>query len=688
MPPHSFCEWAVGQNVSFRRKAASRASRPRRVVSVDVETDDESGTDTLKVTYPRTGNAKEKHRPPRQTSPGQEAEAEAETGTNQEANGGEVTVDENPSPDCPCDSCVLELQKIEEEGKHSQAHCQGDQVNDPATVHAKHKATKAKIAKAKAVQSGAKNSNRKSRGVENRQEPDSEAGTTDGTTDSTGGETETESEVDAESDSASDEEAPKKGKKGKNKKNKQVQKNREGSPGRQGKKGKKRKDSNKKKHSESSRKNEDKKSGKRTKGKATEKDNRPISFYTDTASSKEARTETQKAPESPRPLPEFGQGRGILPSRSRVLQVEHAVETPEDPRPNAFFDHRNSTMRVFHGPTYGNPQAMVYPPGSYYHPAPHPIGIPYSPGFGYPYVPPHTPSGAPPSPHPPNSGQWFQGHGTTTVGQPPDMPPVPDFAADFDQGRYMDMLRAEGWKPPGPSGTNQDDSGGQSNIAPAGNPAAAPKPDQGSDESARRSTTNINNLGDLRRDDALRMAQFLQDHMLNQREQGQPKTDGSQNAAKSALPENNVTPDPRINGSNSNAGPSDSTAANGGGTSPPPASPPNNNNNKTTANEDDWAGEADMGWSGVSQGPQGPEGGSNSPEGAGASARPPPGSWPAGGNGNSAKGPPSFEGPNNVGWRDQSVAQSSGGAYDDDENEKKNGNGNRGDNASGNSQRQ
>ncbi|SPO02784.1 uncharacterized protein DNG_05459 [Cephalotrichum gorgonifer] len=76
----------------------------------------------------------------------------------------------------------------------------------------------------------------------------------------------------------------------------------------------------------------------------------------------------------------------IRPIRAEVMQVEHAVEGPEDPRPNAFIDERNNIVRVYHGPAYGNPLGKLYPrrdPSLRPLPVgvPHPLENPYYHGF-------------------------------------------------------------------------------------------------------------------------------------------------------------------------------------------------------------------------------------------------------------------------------------------------------------------
>lgn len=66
---------------------------------------------------------------------------------------------------------------------------------------------------------------------------------------------------------------------------------------------------------------------------------------------------------------------------AKVLRVEHALEGPYDPRPNAFYDNQKGIARVYHGHIWGNDNGTLY--GDYPQKAgkPHlPAGVPRSYG--------------------------------------------------------------------------------------------------------------------------------------------------------------------------------------------------------------------------------------------------------------------------------------------------------------------
>lgn len=107
----------------------------------------------------------------------------------------------------------------------------------------------------------------------------------------------------------------------------------------------------------------------------------------------------------------------IMPIKSNVVQCEHTIEGPNDPRPNAFIDSGKGIVRIYHGPVWGNHTGELYgaanpsklsplPPSA----RPH-LGYPpgwagpqhydnFPPYHPYPNYPPFPPSGPSPRPRP------------------------------------------------------------------------------------------------------------------------------------------------------------------------------------------------------------------------------------------------------------------------------------------------
>lgn len=50
----------------------------------------------------------------------------------------------------------------------------------------------------------------------------------------------------------------------------------------------------------------------------------------------------------------------IMPIKSNVVQCEHTIEGPNDPRPNAFIDSGKGIVRIYHGPVWGNHTGELY----------------------------------------------------------------------------------------------------------------------------------------------------------------------------------------------------------------------------------------------------------------------------------------------------------------------------------------
>lgn len=160
-----------------------------------------------------------------------------------------------------------------------------------------------------------------------------------------------------------------------------------------------------------------------------------------------------KLPEYPREMkPNL-----IMRPEARVVQIEHAFETPYDPRPNAFYDNGKGITRVYHGPKYANPTGKLYAeydsgkartPCT---PAALPVGAMQNP------YPPWFPSG-PPGPMPsfgPNPAMYAQmadnedamrkaaGQGFGLSGLPP--PPVPPYFKEMQE----EMAQQADWQKKG-----------------------------------------------------------------------------------------------------------------------------------------------------------------------------------------------------------------------------------------------
>ncbi|KAI1144163.1 hypothetical protein F5Y05DRAFT_19277 [Hypoxylon sp. FL0543] len=538
---------------------------PRQIFSVDFQTDDESEADILKVTYPRAGRIKTKQvrfaedaqkkgakRAVLRFPAGSDADLDIMVGTpscDESTTGGE------PDSDHVCANCAAarrkpnkSAMKSEKENNQSSAD---DSDGSTASGRTKQKAKKAKADSSK--------QQAKPKAIKGKDVSESEVETTDATTDATQTGTEPETDVEAteaeteegtggettevgttegetEAESEAEKEALKnKGNKGNQNKqdsqskkgkqaseNKQVIKqNNQGKKGNQGNQGKQNVT-----NSQNAQKKQEKpqnspvKKGKEDKG-ASEKEvpldgfGMSSTFETaragaakikDTKSKKDKKTKKakEKAREHPphNPPPENSQGNILLPPQSRLVQLEHAVEVPHDPRPNAFFDNSIGVARVYHGPAYGNPYGTLYPNTIYANQnlaigTPHPSQNPWYNGFapapggpmhfhgpaqqpqqpqtfqpaqpGQPGQP--APPAGPPQPAQPPANHWYQGSGHVTVGAPPENAGVSPFAADFNQQQYEEFVKQYSTSPTAPAKPTHtkpknSDRGGRSNVVP------------------------------------------------------------------------------------------------------------------------------------------------------------------------------------------------------------------------------
>ncbi|KAK6950465.1 hypothetical protein Daesc_008793 [Daldinia eschscholtzii] len=477
MPPNSFCEWAAGRNAP--QHLTQR--KPRPVFALQLETDDEYESDVLKITYPRTGRTRHPHgkkvrfrddahrveeREPF-IQPSLDSDTDASS-TVVEANSSdeEESTDEDLVLDCPCTNCAATRRMLKKTNqakgkskKHQVDSSTHGSKNDAAAVHARHKEKKAK--EAEALSSRGRGSKRRTKQKVRKvykkssghvETNESSTGSETATEDGTGEETESDSE--AESQSGSERVSHKKRgrKKGKGHGSRQH--------GNRGRDGRSRKSKHGEKRSQRHRQDSRNRSRDRNsnRGDHNEKHGWQDSHRRDTREKEEApqqdissediiprradeinttrtkefdteaRTKlgepTQYPPQNLRYPPQ--QANFLMPPHPRVLQVEHAVELPNDPRPNAFFDGVHGIMRVYHGPHYGNAYGQLYPN------APYLLGFSLSPEDSLRHLyhnilnllsilrmillnNPHPQIGGAPADNP-----WLQGYGSVTVGKPPE----------------------------------------------------------------------------------------------------------------------------------------------------------------------------------------------------------------------------------------------------------------------------
>ncbi|KAI1335540.1 hypothetical protein F5Y15DRAFT_246673 [Xylariaceae sp. FL0016] len=419
MPPHSFCEWMLGQNFPPPKKPRGL----RRRISFELLSDDDS--DFVQLAVPRDDRTVALTKPmrvvkePTKSAMRETPKIEPEVSADDEETDVEESrmPDEDPSselepePDCPCSKCIegrkklKRLKQAKSKNKNprkvkfdSTGEDTGDDDASDAVIHAQHVARKGggngkqanrdSSEKSKKANAGQKSLGQKSKTKGRTPATDTDSGLTEATA--------TETELESGSEEESEDEPPKKkgkpkvqghAKQGKRSKNVNEQENAEEEEDTSlseaeftkvvEKKGKKQKtkDEEETSASEPEPPQEVIKKG-RKKAKANDKTNN--------------KRKSHEKPEKSFPPahlpPEMRQVQFLLPPRSQVLQVEHAVEGSEDPRPNAFYDHEGGIMRVFHGPVYGNPHGTLYPKRVYSHQnlppgVPHPAQNPWYNGF-------------------------------------------------------------------------------------------------------------------------------------------------------------------------------------------------------------------------------------------------------------------------------------------------------------------
>lgn len=518
MPPNSFCEWMAGSNV---KRSKSKPSSKRPVLSISLDTDDETDTDMISLTYPRTSSTPAQRKQVRFADAPKGAlkdpsanfsadqESEVSTESNDTSDDGSTTDESDEMlskfsyAECTLGRRELKILKQTKGKKNKSKKAKADSSEDtsedetPATetkrkgkgkkkpnaessedttedtsedeataaVLAKHKAKKAKEAEQKKAKASQKSkgqdgyakgkSKGKGKGKKAKQKSDTESEDVEtDTEDETGTETEPESEAASEASSSEEGEVFEIIRKKKNNNN-----NKQSSKSKQNKK------SQEKGGKEKSGKGKGGKDGKKDKsgGKGGEQGTEK--------KGNDAGDSDRDQPSHRYPYPPYPNMRAPDPNlhpQAHVVRVEHAVESPYDPRPNAFYDNGNGVMRVYHGPFYGNPHSTLYPRHVYKDDSnspiktPHPLNNPWYNGYVYddhgrPMPSHHDPTrkpgkaghqqggGPPPAGGP---SDWFQGWGTVTADDDkgnnntsaqknkkksppvPQMPPVPEYTVN------------------------------------------------------------------------------------------------------------------------------------------------------------------------------------------------------------------------------------------------------------------
>ncbi|KAI8634861.1 hypothetical protein F5Y19DRAFT_127810 [Xylariaceae sp. FL1651] len=520
MPPNSFCEWMVGQNIRTKKKPGEL----RSVVSLEVLTDDESGSDVYKIAMPRAKRTIPKKvrfdgevvKPSLKEPSNKASDSDLSTDVSKETSEDEETLEE-PDSDCPCTACIKRRQKLKrkkqakaEENKKTTTPSEEESEGD-AAVHAKYQAKKNKKAHADKVKKGGEG---RSEDIKAKQKEatkikkkkgstKSESDSTESSVEDTAAET--EEETDEETEMETEEETEEKTKpQSAKKKGKQKEMNTS-----KGKANSKTKSRGKQENKQQAKTKKGGKKGDQTKyGNEDDKSaSEPESMSETTSESEDEAAKPAKSKEMKKsgkkvsfsigqPVRNIRQANLLLPPRASVMQVEHAVEVPNDPRPNAFYDNGSGTMRVYHGPAYGNPYGMLYPK-QFHNLQNSPVGVPHptqNPRYsGFPTV--NEQPGPLPVP-PPGGGSadeknpWFRGWGTVkTAPTTGSIPPAPDFTAGIDPKVYRDLAAQYSLSPTLRSHHPSDrDAGWNSNVVPLPSvEVTAPdgSPAKGSDQSNR-----------------------------------------------------------------------------------------------------------------------------------------------------------------------------------------------------------
>ncbi|KAH7349856.1 hypothetical protein B0T11DRAFT_343047 [Plectosphaerella cucumerina] len=427
----TLCEWALGFSIedfveNKQRRQNKNAGKTSPRFKLEMSTDDESGEDSLKITYPRSEQAPavattkkvrfekspvksalKKPAPETDSSEATETTTEAESTTEAETttdaqttteaetttSGGEQSSDAADSSDSSKSSTPRRKKGkrfiMSSDSSDADSTDDSEFDSDCSCRKCRHRARhltrigKDKCKKTKSSSSGSDTSSSGSDQKKQKKSPKGKKGSPESNKSNKSKKKQVpvqESENDGEDETSSEEETPKKAKKTKG--------------GRGGK------DKSKNKSSSSDKEDGDgkekKKGGKNKAKNATDNNVGPEketpAVTADTSEKSDNSSDKIGGERKKKPLPEPGLSPDlrrpnlILPVTAQVLQVEHAIEAMEDPRPNAFHDSHHGVVRVYHGPAYGNPYGTLYPvrdstkamlPVG----TPHPLMNPYLNGF-------------------------------------------------------------------------------------------------------------------------------------------------------------------------------------------------------------------------------------------------------------------------------------------------------------------
>ncbi|KAK0386317.1 hypothetical protein NLU13_6154 [Sarocladium strictum] len=515
--PSNFCEWVVGTTIPTilgpEKKSKKQKSTTRDVIKVQVTTDDESGEDTLKISYPRTRGRRKKAASKDGTKPkkvrfeevpqksalkkitkaytisesseenanASDSSADASSDSSgptmvlipeenirvhavqvtedpkvEESSGDESEVDDDPSPTCKCKRCIrgrqklarrkrkaASCEKLPSEESEDTSNTETDDSDEPEKAKENEKTSEKKADEKKDKDSP------KRKGKKKRQKPQPVTVESE--------DSESEFKDDANNESTTSEDGGKNTSKKKHNKTKQAEQ--------EDQQQKSDKSEERVQHQDcqgDAEKEEKNKKKSHSKGKRAE-----------SSDAKQKKDKHTKSYPEAMPGPNPRRPNLIEPIRAEVIQTERVIESQEDPPPNAYYDHANNVLRVYHGPVYGghhnkglyplrDPKNLPLPLGTA-----HPTQNPYFHGFG------NGPPQPQPQPQPPTQdskpgAQW-------TGGMWPGMqwPYAPPFAA----GPPGPVLAPEATEPPPPppppppvNGSKGafSDRAGRNNVAPVG----------------------------------------------------------------------------------------------------------------------------------------------------------------------------------------------------------------------------